>query len=158
MWSLDLCSSWILSSPSLSGIHNSISYCQFQLIEHTFSSRLVPFYWYTHYHFVKQNVLQTWLRNMINSYQFSCSVTSDCLWPHGLQQARPPCPSPTPRACSNSCPSIQWCHPTISSSVIPFSSCLQSFPAFGSFPMSQFFASKHPKYWRFSFSISPSNE
>ena len=64
---------------------------------------------------------------------------SDSLWPHGMQHARLPCPSPTPRACSNSCPWGQWCHPTISSSVVPFSSCLQSFPASGSFPMSQFF-------------------
>ena len=62
---------------------------------------------------------------------------SDSLWPHGLHYARPPCPSPTP----NSCPLSQWCHPTISSSVVPFSSCLQSFPASGSFQMSQFFAS-----------------
>ena len=60
---------------------------------------------------------------------------------HGLQRARLPCPLPTPRACSNSCPSSQWCHPTLSSSVIPFSSCLQSFPALGSFLMTQFFAS-----------------
>ena len=66
---------------------------------------------------------------------------SDSLWPHGLQHARLPCPSPTPKACSNSCPSSQWCHPTISSSVVPFFSCLQSFPASRSFPMSQFFAS-----------------
>ena len=73
-------------------------------------------------------------------FQFSHSV-SDSLWPHGLQHTRLPCPSPTPRACSNSSSSSQWCHPTISSSVIPFSSCLQSFPAPGSFPMSQFFAS-----------------
>ena len=73
--------------------------------------------------------------------QFSCSVVSDSLWPHGLQHARPPCPSPTPRVYSNSCPSRQWCHPTISSSAVPFSSCLQSFPASGSSPMSQFFAS-----------------
>ena len=61
--------------------------------------------------------------------------------PHGLQHARPPCPSPTPAACSNSCPLSQWCHPNISSSVIPFSSCLQSFPTSGSFPVSWFFAS-----------------
>ena len=73
--------------------------------------------------------------------QFSWSVMSDSLWPHGLQHARPPCPSPTPRAYSNSCPSSQWCHPTISSSVIPFFSCLQSFPASESFQMSHFFAS-----------------
>ena len=65
------------------------------------------------------------------------SVTQLC---HGLQHTRPPCPSPTPRACSNSCPSSRWCHPTISSSVIPFSSCLQSFQESGSFPMSQLFA------------------
>ena len=73
--------------------------------------------------------------------QFSHSVVSDSLWAHGLQHTRPPCPSPTLRACSNSCPSCRWCHPTISSSVVPFSSCLQSFPASGSFPMSQFFTS-----------------
>jgi len=73
--------------------------------------------------------------------QFSHSVISNSLQPQGLQHARLPCPSPTPGACSNSCPSSQWCHPTISSSVIPFSSCLQSFPASGSFPMSQFFSS-----------------
>ena len=65
----------------------------------------------------------------------------DSLRPHGLQHTRLPCPSPTPRACWNSCPSNQWCHPTISSSVISFSSCLQSFPASGSFPVSQFFTS-----------------
>ena len=66
---------------------------------------------------------------------------SNSLQPHGLQHARLPCPSPTPRAYSNSCPSNQWCHLIISSSVVPFSSCLQSFPELGSFPMSQFFAS-----------------
>ena len=66
---------------------------------------------------------------------------SNSLWPHGLQHTRLPCPSPTPGACSNSCPLSQWCHPTISSSVVLFSSYLQSFPASGSFPMSQFFAS-----------------
>ena len=77
----------------------------------------------------------------IFTYEFSRSVVSDSLQPHGLQHTRLPCPSPTPGACSNSSPSSQWCHPTISSSVIPFSSCLQSFPASGSSPMSQFFAS-----------------
>ena len=69
------------------------------------------------------------------------SVVSDTLRPHRLQHARLPCPSPTPRAYSNTCPLSWWCYPTISSSVVPFSSCLQSFPASGSFPMSQFFAS-----------------
>ena len=74
-----------------------------------------------------------------HTVQFSCSVVSNSLWPHGLQHARFPCPSPTPGAYSNSCPSSRWCHPTISSSVVPFSSPLQSFPASGSFPMSQLF-------------------
>ena len=74
------------------------------------------------------------------SVQFSCSVMSDSLWPHGLEHTELPCPSLSPRVYSNSCPSSQWGHPTISSSVIPFS-CLQSLPASGSFQMSQFFAS-----------------
>ena len=75
----------------------------------------------------------------VSFYQFSRSVVSVSLWLHGLQHARPPCPSPTPRVYSNSCPLSRWCHPTISSSVIPFSSCLQSCPASGSFQMSQLF-------------------
>ena len=86
----------------------------------------------------------TWqeiLCSLSSNPQFSHSVLSDSFWPHGLQHARLPCPSPTPGANSNSCPSSQWCHPTISSSVVCFSSCLQSFPASGSFPMSQFFTS-----------------
>ena len=72
---------------------------------------------------------------------FSYSVVSGSLRPHGLQHARPPCPSPSPGACSNSCWLSQWCHPTISSSVVPFSSCLKPFPASGSFLISQLFAS-----------------
>ena len=75
------------------------------------------------------------------SVQFSCSVLSNSLRPYGLQHTWLPCPSPIPRAFSNSCASSRWCHATISSSVVPFSSCLQSFPASGSFPMSQFFSS-----------------
>ena len=86
------------------------------------------------------------------SVQCSHSVVSDYLQPHGLQYARPPHPSPTPRVYPNSCPLSRWYHPTISSSVISFSSCLQSLPASGSFPMSQFFTSGS------SFNISPSNE
>ena len=76
----------------------------------------------------------------IFSVQFSCSVMSNSLQPHGLQHARPPCPSPTPRVYSNSCPLSWGCRPAISSSVIPFASCLQSFPASGSSLRSQFFA------------------
>ena len=75
------------------------------------------------------------------SAQFRSSVVSDYLRPHRLLHTRLPCPSPTPTACSNSCPSSRCCHPTISSSVTPFSSCLQSFPALGYLPMNQFFAS-----------------
>ena len=75
-----------------------------------------------------------------SSVHFSRSVMSDSLWPHELQHARPPCPSPTPRVHSNSCPLSRWCHPAISSSFIPFSSRPQSLPASGSFPMSQLFA------------------
>ena len=91
---------------------------------------------------LKQSLfIRTCLISIFSSVQFSCSVMSDPSRPHGLQHARLPCPSPTPKACSNPCPLSQWCHPTISSSVIPFSSCLQSFPALGSFQMSQFFAS-----------------
>ena len=77
----------------------------------------------------------------MSSVQFSCSVVSNSLWPHGLQHTRPPCSSSTFGVYSSSCPPSWWCHPAISSSVIPFSSCLQSFPALGSFQMSQFFAS-----------------
>ena len=76
-----------------------------------------------------------------SSVHFSRSVVFDSLQPHGLQHTRPPCPSPIPRVYSNSCPLSQWCYPTTSSSVVPFSSHLQSFPASGSFQMSQFFAS-----------------
>ena len=77
---------------------------------------------------------------------------------HELQHASPPCPSPTPRVDSNSCPLSQWCYAIISSSLVHFSSCLQSFPASGSFPVSQLFPIRWPKYWSFSFSISSSNE
>ena len=76
-----------------------------------------------------------------NLWLFTLSVLFDSLWPHGWQHTRLPCPSPSPGAYSNSCPLSWWCHPTISSSVVPFSFCLQSFPASGSFPMSQLFAS-----------------
>ena len=103
-----------------------------------------------------------YLINLLNLYQltvqFSCSVMPNSLQPHRLHHARPPCPSPIPGAYSNSCPLSRWCHPTISSSVIPFSSRLQSFPASGSFQMSQLFCIKWTKYWGFNFNISPSNE
>ena len=95
---------------------------------------------YKHTYHGKECILVR-LKSVMSSVKFSCSVMSDSLWSHGPQHARPPCPSPTLGVYSNSCPSSPWCHPTISSSVIPFSSHLQSFPASGSFPMSQFFAS-----------------
>ena len=96
-----------------------------------------------------------------SAVQFSHTVVSNSLWPHGLQYIRLPCPSPTPGAYSNSCPLNQWCHPTISSYVIPFSSCLQSFPTSGLFFFffnESVLCIRWPKYWSFSFSISPSNE
>ena len=98
------------------------------------------------------NPMWLWI---ISSVQFSHSVVSDSLWPHGLQHTKLPCPSPTPGACSNSCPLHWWCHPTISSLLL----LPQSLPASGSFPMSQFFAStRWSKYWSLSLSFSPSNE
>ena len=80
------------------------------------------------------------MHTLFQSVQFSHSVMSDSLWHHELQHARPPCPSPTPGVHPNTCPSSRWCHPAISSSVVPFSSCPQSLPASWSFPMSQLFA------------------
>ena len=82
----------------------------------------------------------TWNNPIKHFFQFSHSVVSDSLWPHEVQHARPPCPSPTPRVHSNSRPISRWCHPAISSSVVAFSSCPQSFPASESFPVSQLFA------------------
>ena len=92
-----------------------------------------------------------------SSVQFSGSVTSNSLRPHESQHARPPCPSPTPGVHSNSCPLSQECHPAISSSVVPFSSCPQSLPASESFHESTVYM-RWPKYWSFSFSITPSKE
>ena len=92
-----------------------------------------------------------------NSVQFSCSVMSEFLQPDEPQHTRPPCPSPTPRVHPNPCPLSRWCHPAISSSVVPFSSCLQSFPGSGSFPVSQL-CIRCPKYLSFIFSISASND
>ena len=94
----------------------------------------------------------------LESVQFSCLVLCNSLRPHGLQHSRPPCPSPTRGIYLNSCPFNWFCHLTISSSVVPFPSHLPSFPASGSFQMSQFFTSGGQKYWSFSFSIRPSNE
>ena len=101
----------------------------------------------------------SWGRNsdilLFSSVQFSRSVVSDSLWPHELQHARPPCPSPTPGVHSDSRPSSQWCHPAISSSVVPFYSCSQSLPASESFLMSQLFTRGGQS---FNFSIIPSKE
>ena len=92
-----------------------------------------------------------------DTVQFSRPVMSDSLWPHGLQNARPPCLSPDPGVYPSSCPLSRWCHPTISSSVVPFSSCLQSFPA-SRFSSESVLCIRWPKYWSFSFNINPSNE
>ena len=88
----------------------------------------------------KVRIMKTPFHPLFSSVQFSCSVMSDSLQPHESQHARPPCPSPAPGVYSNSCLSSHWCHPAISSSVVPFSSCPQSLPASGSFPMAQLFA------------------
>ena len=111
--------------------------------------------WYVYKLLFQQCILM--LTPFLRNIQFSCSAVSNSLIPHGLQHARPPCPSPTPRVYSNSCPLSQWCHPTISCSVVPFSH-LQSFPASGSFQMNQFFTSGGQSIGSFSFSISPSNQ
>ena len=94
----------------------------------------------------------------ISSVQFSHSVMSDSLQSHKPQHTRPACPSPSPRVHPNPCPLSQWCHPTISSSIVPFSSCPQSFLAEGSFQMSQLFMSDGQSIGSFTFSISPSSE
>ena len=83
--------------------------------------------------------IDRWMDKLVWYLLFSHSVVSDTLWPNGLQQARLSCPSPSPKACSNSCPSSRWCHPNISSSIVPFSFCLKSCPTSESFPPSQFF-------------------
>ena len=103
------------------------------------------------------NLLLEGLSVQFSSVHFSHSVGSNSLWPHEPQHARPLCPSPTLRVHPNPCPLSRWCHPTILSSVVPFSSCLQSFPASGSFQMSHLFPSGGQSS-SFSFSISPSNE
>ena len=117
--------------------------------------------WIKIWEFEKQNRVKT-NRKKANMRRFSQSVSSvaqsySTLRPHGLQHARLPCPSPTPRANSNSCPLSRWCHPTISS-IVPFSSCLQSFPEPGPFPNESVLCISLPKYWSFSFNISPSSE
>ena len=98
-----------------------------------------------------------YISSQFSSVQFSHSVVSDSLRPHESQHARPPCSSPTPGIHPNPCPSSWWCHPTIPSSVVPFSSCPQSFPSSESFPVSQFFTSGG-QVLNFSFSISSSNK
>ena len=96
--------------------------------------------------------------SQFSSVQFSRSVVSDSLRPHESQHARPPCPSPTPRVYPNSCLLSRWCHPAISSSVVPYSSRLQFFQASGFFFNQSVLRIRWPKYWSFSFNISPSSE
>ena len=105
------------------------------IIAKTWKQPKYPTDWFKKIWYICTYIYMKW------NIQFSRSVMSDSLWPHGLQHIRLPCPSPIPGACSNSCPLRRWCHPTISSSVVPFSACLQSFPALGSFQMSKFFTS-----------------
>ena len=100
---------------------------------------LVDNFYFKYLRYLMNSKVQN-ITSIFSSVQFSCSVISDALRPLESQHARPPCPSPTPRVHSDSCPSSRWCHPAISSSVVPFSSCPQSLSASGSFPMSQLFA------------------
>ena len=128
-----------------------------------FFSTFFLFTTFTFIHFLTTPTLSYWYyldliwSYMVISVQFRCSVVSDSLQHHGLQNARPHCPSPDPWVYSNSCALSPWCHPTISFSIIPFSSCLQSFPA-SVFSSESVLCIRWPKYWSFSFSISPSNE
>ena len=107
---------------------------------------------------LKEKVFLYLVGGTATSVQFSHSVVSDSLRPHESQHARPPCPSPTPAVHSNSCPSSQWCHPAISSSVIPFSSCPQIPPSIRVFSNESTLHMRWLKYWSFSFSIIPSKE
>ena len=117
-------------------LHSSISYHLLTLqLGFPISVKAIPFFDLL----MHTNADLFFISLQFSSVQFNHSVVSDILWPHGLQHARPPCPSPTPGDYSSSCLLSQWSHPTISSSVIPFSSCLQSFPASESFQMSHFF-------------------
>ena len=122
----------------------SAVYDNYERVSSLFSVKMChPQPWRTdiHHHAFVVNVGCRFSSLRILSVQFSRSVVPDSLQPHGLQHARPPCPSPTPRVYSNSCPLGRWCHLAISASVIPFSSHFQSLPASGSFQMSQFFTS-----------------
>ena len=102
--------------------------------------QLIQYFWLINHLFsIDSFASENLLDFFPDSVQFSCSVVSDSLWPHELQYARPPCPSPIPGVHPNPCPSSQWCQPAISSSVVPFSSCPQSLPASESFPVSQLF-------------------
>ena len=143
----ELGENYILDAQSISNYNMATNHleillkCRFWFCRHrmrwdsafSMSSHVMPMLLIHGPHWVQFSSVQ------FSSVQFSHSVGSNSLPPHGLQHPRLPFPSPTPGACSNSCPSSRWCHPTISSSVIPFSSCLQSFPASGSFLMSQFY-------------------
>ena len=114
--------------------------CHFWTSIRAYLSSLKLHFLYHFYYFQIQK-LSLPISQTLYSVQFSHSVVSNSLRPHELQHARPPCPSPTPRVYSNTCPLSGWCHPTISSCVVPFSSCLQSFSSSGSFQMSQLFTS-----------------
>ena len=140
------CSLFRLAFPSLSSTHLSFLRVFSGLTAHFFFFNIESYSFVWMYQFIYPlfHWRASWLISSVGYYelvQFSHSVVSDSLWPHGLQHTRPPCPPPTPKVYSNSCPLSWWWHPIISSSVIPFSSRLQSFPASGSFPKSQFFAS-----------------
>ena len=129
---------YIILSKLLSDCHFFCSYSLSNSLDQSYITHLILL-------LSQSLIISTWINPVVEVFivlvQFSCSVMSDSLWPDGLQHTRLPCPSPAPRVYSNLCPLSWWCHPTISSSVVPFSSCPQSFSATGSFLMSQFFTS-----------------
>ena len=129
-------------SPPGSPVHGVFQTRILEWVSIPFSSRSSQPRNHTQVSCIASRFFNIWAtREASSSIQFSCSVVSDSLPPHELQHARPPCPSPAPGVYPNSCPLSQWCHPTISSSAIPFSSCLRSFPISGSFQMCQLFVS-----------------
>ena len=151
---------------------NHVPICNFEFFTYitSFNFSWDRYQYCTHLTDKKNNAQSAWSRTLLmvriywnlvepqfSSVQFSHSVVSYSLRPHELQHARPSCPSPTPRVHSNSCPSSWWCHPAISSSVVPFSSCPQSLPA-SVFSNESTLHMRSPKYWSFTFSIIPSKE
>ena len=148
----------LIQSPCLSFLNHIANFCCLSILHMVMWVSMLLFSYISPSPLLSSPCVHKSIFYVCFSTQFSRTVVSNSLQAHEPQQARPPRPLPTPGVHPNPCPSSQWCHPTISSSAIPFSSCLQSFPASGYFPMSQLFASGDQSIGSFSFNISPSNE